>query len=65
MKKRFAVEILAVAVLTAIFTLFEMGYIDPDRFADDIFDHTDRFGLQTGTAPYNHPVNIQKAGKDQ
>ena len=35
MKKLFALELLAIVLLTAIFALFEKAYFDGDRFVDD------------------------------
>jgi hypothetical protein len=66
MKKRFALELLAIVLLTAIFALFEKVYFDGNRFFDDemFLDYALRHVSPTTTAPNNQGSNAAKAGKD-
>jgi hypothetical protein len=65
MNKRIAVAFYAVVLLATFYELFRMRHFDWDRFADDIFEHPEMFGVPTVTAPDSHPVNTNKVGKDQ
>jgi len=66
MKKRFALEFLAIVLLTAIVALFEKVYFDGDLYSDDeiFLDYCFRHASPTITVPNHHGVNAAKAGKD-
>jgi hypothetical protein len=75
MKKRFVIEcvvleLVIVGLFTALCGLVEMGYLpfDVDGIADAIMADDECsyiHAVPTTTAPENHPVNTNTAGKDQ
>ncbi len=66
MKIHIALALLAVVLLTALYALVAMGYIDVDRFGGHILkEYRDIKSISTITVPEGYPVNTHKAGKDQ
>jgi hypothetical protein len=66
MNKRFALELLAIVLITAIFALIETaylggdGYIDDEIFLDSAFQHA----APTIIVPHDFGADAPKTGKD-